>query len=160
MSSPEIRSRTPLFDRRRQPNRPFPPAVRAWTFIISSYQDTLIFYLIQLVSFGKAIGGGQVDGIGAGALDIFTYDFYKQVEQEHGPFQGICGYASFSVMVSVRPNAAAGAPASQATSHLVSGNFFSVLGAEPIMGRPITPGDADAPGRNPVESYGCRKVRS
>ena len=29
----------------------------------------------QLLSFGKAIGGGTVDGVG-GALDIFPYDFY------------------------------------------------------------------------------------
>ena len=53
-------------------------------------------------------------------------------------------------MVSVGPSAASTAPASQASSHLVSGNFFSVLGAEPVMGRPIAPSDADAPGRNPV----------
>src|SRR5437667_7159570 len=104
----------------------------------------------QLVSFGKAVDGGQVDGIGAGPLDIFTYDFYKQVEQDHGLFQGICGYSSFPVTASVRPSAASGAAASQAISHLVSGNFFSVLGAEPIMGRAIAPSDADAPGRNPV----------
>ncbi|HEY6185295.1 MAG TPA: ABC transporter permease, partial [Terriglobales bacterium] len=104
----------------------------------------------QLVSFGKAVGGGQVDGIGAGPLDIFTYDFYKQVEQDHGPFQGICGYSSFPMIVSVRPSAVSGTTANQAISHLVSGNFFSVLGAEPIMGRAIAPSDADAPGRNPV----------
>jgi predicted permease len=104
----------------------------------------------QLVSFGKEIDGGQVDGIGPGPLDIFTYDFYKQVEQQHDPFQDVCAFASFHVMVSVRPGSAQGGPASQATSHLVSGNFFHVLGAEPMMGRPITPEDADAPGRNPV----------
>jgi len=104
----------------------------------------------QLVSFGKEIDGGQVDGIGPGPLDIFTYDFYKQVEQQHDPFQDVCAFGSFPVMVSVRTSSAQGGPASQATSHLVSGNFFHVLGAEPMMGRPIGPEDADAPGRNPV----------
>src|SRR5215831_10187680 len=46
----------------------------------------------QLVSFGKEIDGGQVDGIGPGPLDIFTYDFYKQVEQQHEPFEDICAF--------------------------------------------------------------------
>lgn len=102
----------------------------------------------QLLSFGKAIDGGTVDGV-SGALDIFPYDFYKQIEQQHQPFQDVCGFASFPVTVSVR-SGAGGGPASQAISHLVSGNFFSVLGAEPVLGRPILPGDADVPGRNPV----------
>jgi hypothetical protein len=31
----------------------------------------------QLVSFGKAVDGGEVDGIGPGPLDIFTYEFYQ-----------------------------------------------------------------------------------
>jgi predicted permease len=102
----------------------------------------------QLLSFGKAIGGGTVDGVG-GALDIFPYDFYKQIEQQHPPFQDVCGFSSFPVTVSVRAGAGGGT-ASQAISHLVSGNFFSVLGAEPVLGRPILPGDVDVPGRNPV----------
>jgi predicted permease len=102
----------------------------------------------QLLSFGKAIDGGTVDGV-SGALDIFPYDFYQQIEQQHQPFQDVCGFASFPVTVSVR-SSAGGGPASQAISHLVSGNFFTVLGAEPVLGRPILPGDADVPGRNPV----------
>jgi len=104
----------------------------------------------QLVSFGKEIDGGEVDGIGPGPLDIFTYDFYKQVERQHDPFQDVCAFGSFPVMVSVRSSSVQGGPASQAISHLVSGNFFQVLGAEPLMGRPFTPEDADAPGRQPV----------
>ncbi len=104
----------------------------------------------QLVSFGKEIDGGQVDGIGPGPLDIFTYDFYQQVERQHDPFQDVCAFSSFPVMVSVRPNSSGGGLASQAISHLVSGNFFQVLGAEPLLGRPFSPEDTDAPGHNPV----------
>jgi predicted permease len=113
----------------------------------------------QLLSFGKAFGGGSVDGIGAGPLDIFTYDFYQRLQREQAegraPFNGICGFASFWTMVSVRTGTAAGgAPgseaATQATGHLVTGDFFSVLGAEPLLGRMLTPADTDAPGRSPV----------
>lgn len=108
----------------------------------------------QLVAFGTEDGGGEVDGIGPGPLDIFPYEFYKQLAQQpQESLQGICGYSSATTPVSVKigPNSggSAGAAASQAISHLVSGNFFSVLGAEPMLGRAIEPSD-DAPGRNPV----------
>ena len=112
----------------------------------------------QLLSFGKAFGGGSVDGIGAGPLDIFTYDFYQRLQREQAegraPFNGICGFASFWTMVSVRTGSGAGGTQNEATTqaagHLVTGDFFSVLGAEPVLGRIITPADADAPGKNPV----------
>ena len=108
----------------------------------------------QLVAFGVEDGGGRVDGIGPGPLDIFPYEFYRQIAQSpQEMFQGISGYASFPTTVSVKigstESGSAGAAASQAIGHLVSGNFFSVLGAEPMLGRAISPSD-DAVGRDPV----------
>ena len=35
---------------------------------------------------------------------------------------------------------------------LVSGNYFNVLGTQPILGRLLTPGDAPAPGGNAVST--------
>lgn len=102
----------------------------------------------RLVSFGTGIDSGQIDGIGPGALDIFPYDFYKQIEQQHEPLQDVCAIGSYPVTVSVRTGP--GGVASQALSQLVSGTFFRVLGVEPALGRSILPEDADAPGRNPV----------
>jgi predicted permease len=104
----------------------------------------------RLIAFGKESGGGQIDGIAPGPLDIFTYQFYKNIEQRHPPFQGITAYSSFPTMVSVRTQSDGKGSASQISTHLVAGNFFGVLGAEPLLGRAITPADADAPGRNPV----------
>src|SRR5271168_5091236 len=34
----------------------------------------------QLVSFGKAAGGGILGGFNPGPVDIFAYDFYKRLE--------------------------------------------------------------------------------
>src|SRR5271170_707322 len=100
----------------------------------------------QLVSFGKALGGGEMDGMGAGPLDIFTYDFYQRLEREqaqgHTPFTGICAFGSFWNLVSVRIGAGENGSATQAVGQLVSRNFFSVLGAEPLLGRTLTPSDA------------------
>jgi len=102
----------------------------------------------HLVSFGKAVDGGEVDGIGPGPLDIFPYDFYKQIERTHDPFLEISASGSFPVTVSVRnrPKDAA----TQALTQLVSGTFFQVLGVKSALGRTILPDDADAPGRNSV----------
>jgi hypothetical protein len=88
----------------------------------------------QLVSFGEAVDGGEVDGIGPGALDIFPYDFYKQIERNRDPFQDASAIGSFQVTVSVRNKP--GDAAAQALTQLVSGTFFKVLGVEPALGRP------------------------
>ncbi len=110
----------------------------------------------QLVSFGKATGGGILGGFDhPRPLDIFTYDFYKRLERdqenkETAKFEGVCAFGSFPVQISVRSGMHRGGAATQAFSNLVSGTFFSVLGAEPILGRTIGPADTDAAGRSPV----------
>ena len=108
----------------------------------------------QLVSFGKASGGGILGGFDhAGPVDIFAYDSYKGLERENGQagkLEGICAFSSFPIQVSVRSGSGADGPATQAVSHLVSGTFFSVLGAAPMIGRTIGPEDTETPGRNAV----------
>jgi predicted permease len=104
----------------------------------------------MLVSFGDGASGGTVASSSPGPYDIFPYDFYRRVAGEHDEFEGICSFGSFSTTVSVRVGGGAGGPATQAISHLVSGTFFSVLGAQPLMGRTISPDDAAMEGRNAV----------
>jgi len=129
--------------------------IGANTAIFTLINDLLIKQLPvhdpgQLVSFGKADGGGIIGGFNPGPVDIFSYDFYKQMEKSPDQFQGVCAFSSFPIQVSVRAGAAGNGPATQAVTHLVTGTFFSVLGAAPILGRPIGPGDTAAPGSNPV----------
>ncbi len=102
----------------------------------------------QLVTFGMGAGGGAIDGIGPGPLDLFPYDFYKQIETRHDPFVDVCATSSFPATVSIRRSS--GGAALQAHAELVSGTFFRTLGVTPILGRAISPEDADAPGSNPV----------
>src|SRR5882757_484193 len=110
----------------------------------------------QLVSFGKAIGGGSLGFVSPGAVDMFTYDFYKRIEREHEPFESVAAMGSFPTQVSVRRGAGETGAATRANSSLVSGTFFGVLGAQAILGRTINANDTDAVGRNAVAviSYG------
>jgi predicted permease len=102
----------------------------------------------QLVSFGPATGSGVLGGVDLGLFDQYTYDFARHLELNPGPFSGVASYSSISPMVSVRvPNASG---AIQVSGSLVSGNYFSVLGAAPMLGRVIVPADAQAEGANAV----------
>jgi predicted permease len=102
----------------------------------------------QLVTFGKSTSGGVQGGVDLGTSDLFPYDFARQLEADPGPFQSVAAYTSFSPRVSLSlPNTAT---ALQIPANLVSGNFFSVLGAEPLLGRAIARSDADAPDRSAV----------
>ncbi len=102
----------------------------------------------QLVTVGKSTGGGILGGIDLGTADMFTYDFARQMEANPGPFQGFAAYTSFSPRVSVRVSSSAAAL--QIPASPVSGNFFNVLGAAPLMGRTIAPFDAATPHSNAV----------
>ena len=109
----------------------------------------------QLVTFGHENGGGEAGGIDLGSFGLFPWYFARQLQADPGPFQGIASFCSFSDKVSLRLPAN-GAPADSNTrailapANLVSGNYFSVLGAQPFMGRAITPSDDTAPGSGAV----------
>ncbi len=104
----------------------------------------------QLVSFGDGNNSGTMESSDPGPYDIFPYEFYRRIAERQDKFQGICAFASFPVAVSVSTGSRAAGPATQAISHLVSGTFFSVLGAEPLLGRTFTADDSAVTGRNPV----------
>ena len=103
----------------------------------------------MLVSFGDGSSNGIVASSSPGAYDIFPYDFYRRIAGNREELEGSCAFASFPTMVSVRTGSGAG-PATQANIHLVSGTFFSVLEAQPFMGRVFTADDTATEGRNPV----------
>ena len=79
----------------------------------------------------------------------------------------MCAYASFTTQVSVRLSGATSETAALGLSHLVSGNFFQVLRATPLMGRTLGLTDADAPDRQAVAvvshafwQYSRRKIQA
>jgi predicted permease len=104
----------------------------------------------MLVSFGDGSDSGIVGASSPGAYDIFPYQFYRRIAGNRDQLEGICAFASFPTLVSVRTASDTGGPATQAISHLVSGTFFSVLGSQPLMGRVFNPDDTATEGRNSV----------
>ncbi len=104
----------------------------------------------MLVSFGDGSGSGIVAPSSPGPYDIFPFEFYRRIVGSRNQLDGICAFASFPAMVSVRAASVSPGPATQAISHLVTGTFFSVLGAQPLMGRVFNPDDTATEGRNAV----------
>jgi hypothetical protein len=56
----------------------------------------------MLVSFGDGSDSGIVASSSPGAYDIFPYEFYKRIASSRDQLEGICAFASFPTMVSVR----------------------------------------------------------
>jgi predicted permease len=104
----------------------------------------------ELVSFGKALSGGVLGGVDVGTADLYPYDFARQLEKQPGPFAGIFSYNSRLRRVGVQVGEHPTGQPTQVLAHLVSGNYFGVLGTPMFMGRSIQPSDAEAPGRNAV----------
>jgi predicted permease len=109
----------------------------------------------QLVTFDKSDDSGVVGGVDLGYYGLFPWYFARQLEADPGPFQGIASYSSFSSKVSLRPPFHESAPDSNTPAilvpaSLVSGNYFSLLGAQPLLGRTISPSDNATPGSGAV----------
>src|ERR1700754_261700 len=64
---------------------------------------------------------------------------YEDIKNHNQSFQDICAFRSGESRLSVSPEGSAAVQRSQ--GHLVSGNYFSVLGVNAILGRTLTPQD-------------------
>ena len=107
----------------------------------------------QLVLIGNSDGAGVAGGIDLGDFGLFPWYFTRELQANPGPFQGIASYGSFVDKASVRLQSAGSdpnQPSILAPAAIVSGNYFSVLGAQPVLGRAISPADDASPGSGAV----------
>lgn len=108
----------------------------------------------QLVTLGDATNSGIAGGIDIGQYGFFPWYAARRLEAHPGPLQGIAGFGSFLPKVSIRIENATGkdpdAQAQLASASLVSGNYFTVLGAQALGGRTLTPADDATPGAGAV----------
>ncbi len=110
----------------------------------------------QLVRFnwtGGYSGGANVFGGGMG--DYFSYPMYKDLRDKNQVFSGVVAVDRANVGVIWNNQA------EDQDAELVSGNYFEVLGLQPVAGRLLTPQDDTAKGANPqaVLSYAYWKSR-
>lgn len=121
----------------------------------------------ELVLFNDAAGEGtrQSDGdLEPGRWDYFSYASYRYFREHDDSFQELSAFRSGESRVSVRRDGAqAGEAAERASGHLVSGNYFAVLGVNAMHGRVLTDAD-DAPAALPAavlgNSYWQRRLNS
>jgi predicted permease len=106
----------------------------------------------ELVLFNDTTGEGTSleDSPRTGQWKRFSYASYQYFRNHNQSFQDITAFRSGESRLSVRKTGAeAGEAAQRAWGHLVSGNYFSVLGVTAIRGRVLTPED-DAPNAPPA----------
>jgi predicted permease len=86
---------------------------------------------------------------------VYSYPHYKEVRDQIPLFDGVVARAHVPLSV------ASGGVAERAGGDVVSGNFFSVLGVGPALGRVLSPEDDCVPGASPVAvlSYGYWQSR-
>ena len=86
---------------------------------------------------------------------VYSYPHYKDVRDGIPLFHGVIARARVPLSV------ATGGVAERAGGDVVSGNFFSVLGVGPALGRVLDPEDDRVPGASPVAvlSYGYWQSR-
>jgi len=102
----------------------------------------------QLVVFSFAgTSSGHTESHGgntAGHHHEFSYPMYKDLRDQNQVLSGLIAAAPGWVGVTWNKHAEA------VSAEMVSGNYFSVLGVEPALGRLFSSSDETAPGQNPV----------
>src|SRR5499427_3125536 len=113
----------------------------------------------ELVLFSDMTGEGTSDGDApTGKWALFSYPVYEHFRDRNESFQEVCAFRSGEARVSVQWDGSQSRELQLASGHLVSGNYFAVLGVNAIAGRVFTAED-DSPAARPsaVISYGYWK---
>ena len=99
--------------------------------------------LVILEGTGEA-WDGHSSSHGGDKEAYFSYPMYQDLRDANKAFEGLIATAPADVGMSRKAGSEHG------RAELVSGNYFSVLGVQPLLGRLLTQADDDAPGANPV----------
>jgi predicted permease len=102
----------------------------------------------ELVLFGKGEDQGASLGPPIGNTDLFSYPFYRQVQQRNDVFSGVASLLSMTWTVHGFVNSSN--DIEQLEVQLVSGSYFPVLGVNAGLGRVLTEADDQNQGGHPV----------
>ena len=100
----------------------------------------------ELVLFSDATSEGTSfeDSPRTGQWHRFSYASYEYLRDHNQSFQEIAALRSGESRLSVRKTDAEANAAARASGHLVTGNYFSLLGVRALRGRVLTPDDDKA----------------
>lgn len=102
----------------------------------------------QLVLLGNGKEQGMTLGFPDQSWDLFSYPFYRQVQQRSDVFSGVASLLSIPWTVHGFVNSSE--DIQQMQVQLVSGSYFPVLGVNATLGRVLTEADDQTPGGHPV----------
>ena len=110
----------------------------------------------QLVLLGEGHASGSNDDFGHPEPDLFSWPFYQQLRNGTGTFSDVLAIRSSGTKAHVRLGSAKSSELEPAQIQFVSGNFFSLLGVPPSIGRLFKPADDRTRGGSPfaVIRYG------
>jgi predicted permease len=105
----------------------------------------------ELVLFSDTASEGTSieDSPRTGVWPRFSYSSYEYFRNHNQSFQDIAALRSGTSRLSVRQTDSQASAAARAAGHLVSGNYFSLLGVRAMRGRVLTPED-DKPSAQPA----------
>ncbi|HEV8431396.1 MAG TPA: ABC transporter permease [Pyrinomonadaceae bacterium] len=105
----------------------------------------------QLVIFTDTTGEGTStqDSSPSGEWRRFSYASYEYLRDHNQSFQEMAAFRSGESRISVRESNTQANAAVRAQGHLVTGNYFSLLGVRAMRGRVLTPED-DKPAAQPA----------
>ncbi len=117
----------------------------------------------ELVLFNDTASEGTRTSDGdvvPGRWDLFSFPAYRYFREHNTSFQELSAFRSGESRVSVRHTDRQVSESERASGHLVSGNYFTVLGVNASQGRVLT-NDDDSPGAPPalVVSHGYWKQK-
>ncbi|HTK29395.1 MAG TPA: ABC transporter permease [Vicinamibacterales bacterium] len=96
----------------------------------------------RLVLFDDSVGEGTSTGDApTGAWHLYSYEVYEFLKGQPLPLEGLAAVRSGEAGVAARIAGSTGAQAERAQAHLVSGNYFAVMGVQAALGRTLTPDD-------------------
>src|SRR5262249_40771137 len=99
--------------------------------------------LVNLSAPGPKPGSTNCNQAG-GCETVFSYPMFRDLERVQTPFTAIAAHLSFGANLAARGQTESG------QGLLVSGQYFTVLGLTPALGRLIGPGDDPSPGESHV----------
>jgi len=120
--------------------------------LVFGYVNSLLFRPVASRNPEQLVALFHVDSK-SGQIYELGYDDYRDFNEKSGVFDGLAGMTGIPLNLTV-PGASAASSADLVWGEMVTENFFSVLGMEPVLGRFFTAADAPQ-GANPfaVVSY-------